>query len=133
MKDGNLGEALVSRCTLNGIMKRALRLAGLGQIMVPHGWRGTFSTIMNEVDPASFRIVDVMLAHKGFRESVDGETRKSSVEGHYNHAEYRSARHRIACRWADMLLDGAPTALALIGLDGSTPATNVVPLRRVAA
>jgi integrase len=132
-KNGNRGEGRVSRCTVNGIMTRALRLAGLGQIIVPHGWRGTFSTIMNELDGgASFRIIDVMLAHKGFRESVEGERRKSSVEAHYNHAEYRSARHRIACQWADMLLDGAPTALALIGLDGTAPATNVVPLRRIA-
>jgi integrase len=121
-KNGNRGEGRVSRCTVNKIMERALRLAGLGQIMVPHGWRGTFSTIMNEVDPTTDRIVEVMLAHKS----------KTAVEAHYNHAEYRSARHRIACQWADMLLDGAPTALALIGLDGTAPATNVVPLRRVA-
>ena len=122
----------LSHATLNRNMGTALRLAGLGQIMVPHGWRGTFSTIMNEVDPGSFRVVDVMLAHKGFRDSVEGETRRSSVEGHYNHAEYRSARHQIACQWADMLLVGAPTALALIGLDEAA-ATNVVPLRRTAA
>lgn len=134
-KNGKRGQGRMAAFTLNRIMASALRLAGLGQVMVPHGWRGTFSTVMNEIDPASFRIVDVMLAHKGFRDSVDGEVRKSSVEGHYNHAEYRSARHAIACRWADMLLDGAPTALALIGLDVEAPASNVVQLadRRAAA
>jgi integrase len=135
-KNGHPGEGRVSDSTMNKLLREALRSAGLGRIMVPHGWRGTFSTIMNEIDPASFRIVDVMLAHKGFRDSVeDREARTSSVEGHYNHAEHRSARHRIACQWADLLLDGAPTSLALIGLEDAPAATNVVPLRarRVAA
>ena len=132
----------VSRCTLNMAMQRALRLDGLDErLMVPHGWRSTFSTIMNEVDDgATFRVVDTMLAHKTFRDSADErDMRKASVERHYNHATYRSKRHEIACRWADMLLEGAPTALALIGLDeapasapatAKAPATNVVPLRR---
>jgi integrase len=130
-KNGNRGEGRISRCALNGFMPRVLRLAGLDpKSMVPHGWRHTFSTIMNEADRGDFRVVDVMLAHKGFRDSAETRVAKSSVEAHYNHAEYRSARHRIACQWADMLLEGAPTALALIGLEDE--ATNVVPLRRPA-
>lgn len=131
-KNGHPGAGRVSSSNLNKLMARAQTQGGA--VMVPHGWRGSFSTIMNEVDPASFRIVDVMLAHKAFRDSVeDRGARKSSVEGHYNHAEHRSARHRIACQWADMLLDGAPTALALIGLDEAATTTNVVRLRRTAA
>lgn len=127
------GGTTLSATTLNWCMKKALAASKLGRVIVTHGWRGTFSTIMNELDEgASFRVVDVMLAHAAFRDSVEArDGRKSSVEAHYNHAEYRSARHRIACRWADMLLVGAPTALGLIGLEDA--ATNVVPLRRTAA
>jgi integrase len=124
----------VDRSTLTRCIRKALEHAKLGRVLVAHGWRATFSTIMNELDEgASFRVVDVMLAHSAFRDSVETrDARKSSVEAHYNHAEYRSARHRIACQWADMLLEGAPTALALIGLDA--PASNVVQLpRRTAA
>lgn len=137
-KKGHIG-----RCTVNEAMQRGLRLAGLDEkLMVPHGWRGTFSTIMNELDPASFRVVDAMLSHKAFRASVDEQdaARKSSAERHYNHAKYLSKRHEIAARWADMLLEGAPSALALVGLEDApasapataakAPASNVVPLRR---
>jgi integrase len=126
---------VLDRSSMSKMIQRALADAKLGRVLVAHGWRGTFSTIMNELDEgASFRVVDVMLAHAAFRDSVETkDARKSSVEGHYNHAQYRSARHRIACQWADMLLVGAPTALALIGLDEAVPSTNVVPLRRTAA
>jgi integrase len=131
------GSEVLDRSSLTRCVREALTKANLGRVLVTHGWRATFSTIMNELDEgASFRVVDVMLAHSAFRDSVETrDARKSSVEGHYNHAQYRSARHRIACQWADMLLDGAPTALALIGLDGT--ASNVVRLvpqaRRTAA
>jgi integrase-like protein len=121
------------RSGINEIMTTALRRAGLGPVMVPHGWRATFSTIMNEVDPASFRVIDVMLAHSAFRSSVeDRDAAKGSVEGHYNHATFEGARHRIACLWADMLLDGAPTPSALVGLEGTHAGSNVVPLRKAA-
>ncbi len=123
---------VLARSSMCDAIQRSLARAKLGRVMVTHGWRVTFSTIMNEVDEgATFRVVDVMLAHSAFRDSVEAkDARKSSVEAHYNKAEYRSARHRIACQWADMLLEGAPTALALIGLEDE--ATNVVPLRRPA-
>jgi integrase len=122
------GGRQMNRSSLNAIMQTALRNAGLGDVMVAHGWRSTFSTIMNERAPDAFRIIDVMLAHKAFRDSVDATERKASVEGRYNHARHISARHRIACEWADLLLEGAPPALALAGLD-----EKVVPLRRAVA
>lgn len=110
----------IDRSTLTRSIRTGLEAAKLGRIMVAHGWRGTFSTIMNEIDPASFRVVEATLAHK----------LGSKVEAHYNHATYWEARQRLLRQWADMLLDGAPTALALIGLEDAVPATNVVPLRK---
>jgi integrase len=73
---------------------------------VPHGWRATFSTIMNECHPGEDRILDAMLAHNS----------KGNVERRYNRATHAAlARVRIQ-EWADLLLAGAPSAWALAGL-----------------
>lgn len=127
------GKLRLNRSTLNAVLVESLDRAGLGRVMVPHGWRATFATIMNETDASDFRVIDVMIGHSAFRDSVEHrDGRRSSVESRYNHAQHRSARHRIACQWADMLLDGAPSAFALVGLDEAAAATNVIPLRRIA-
>jgi integrase len=75
---------------------------------VPHGWRSTFSTIMNghaqDMDrPADRAIIDLMLAHL-----------PSGVESKYNRAAYMPRRRAIAQEWADMLLDGLPPAVSLL-------------------
>lgn len=67
---------------------------------VPHGWRSTFSTVMNEraadLDrPGDRAIIDLMLGHK-----PDG------VEATYNRAAYMRRRMLLAQEWADMLLTG---------------------------
>jgi integrase len=131
---GRAPSATMDQSSLTRALREALGQAGLGPIMVTHGWRSAFSTIMNEIDDgASFRAIDVMLGHAAFRDHAEErDARKGSVERHYNRARYASARYRIACQWADLLLDGAPSAMALAGLDAA-PATNVVPLRRTAA
>lgn len=75
---------------------------------VPHGWRSSFSTIMNEraielERPGDRQIIDLMLAHVS-----DG------VEGRYNRAAYMPRRRQIAQEWSDMLLEGiAPPATLL--------------------
>lgn len=65
---------------------------------VPHGWRSTFSTVMNERAQAQGlagdrAIIDLMLAH-----IPDG------VEASYNRAAYLLRRREIGQEWADMLL-----------------------------
>ena len=75
---------------------------------VPHGWRSTFSTIMNghaqDLDrPADRAIIDLMLAHL-----------PSGVESKYNRAAYMPRRRALAQEWADMLLDGLRPAEALL-------------------
>lgn len=67
---------------------------------VPHGWRSTFSTIMNELalqnDRAGDReVIDLMLAHV-----------KGDVEARYNRAVYMPRRREIAQEWADLLMEG---------------------------
>jgi hypothetical protein len=75
---------------------------------VPHGWRSSFSTIMNEraveqERPGDRPIIDLMLAHK-----------PQGVEAAYNRAAYMGRRRELAQEWADMLLEGFPPAEQLL-------------------
>ena len=70
---------------------------------VPHGWRATFSTIMNELAVKVQRsddraIIDAMLAHK--LKGVSGS------ELAYNRALHMGRRRELAQAWADMLVVG---------------------------
>lgn len=81
-----------------------LQRAGLGGVQVPHGWRSSFSSIMNELHPSDQAIIDLMLAHAP----------KSAVEGTYNRALHIPRRREIAQEWADLLLIGRPDAAEII-------------------
>ena len=84
---------------------------------VPHGWRSSFSTIMNEQAErelgndvrllADRMIIDVMLAHtpKGM----------SASELRYNRAAYMPRRRELAQRWADMIMQGAIPPEEIVG------------------
>jgi integrase len=85
------------------------RLPGYSGRHVPHGWRATFSTVMNERAQAMERpgdraIIDLMLAHL-----------PSGVEGAYNRAAYLPRRRELAQEWADLLMDGMPPPDTLLG------------------
>lgn len=72
---------------------------------VPHGWRSTFSTVMNQRAADLGRqgereIIDLMLAHK-----------PEGVEAHYNRAAYMPQRRKIAQEWADLLCGEGEGAL----------------------
>lgn len=75
---------------------------------VPHGWRSSFSTIMNERAMAAERpgdrvIIDMMLGHV-----------QAGVEPIYNRSAYLPRRRELAQEWADLLLDGLPPASTLL-------------------
>lgn len=75
--------------------------AGYRDRHVPHGWRASFSTIMNERAAVDGRegdraIIDLMLAHI-----------KGDVEAAYNRASYMPRRREIAQAWADLLMKDA--------------------------
>jgi len=76
--------------------------AGYHHHHVPHGWRATFSTIMNERHPDDHgrKVVDLMLAH----------VPKDKVESAYNRAAYLPQRMMLAQEWADLLMEGMSTA-----------------------
>lgn len=92
----------------NAISSMYRRLPRFASRHVPHGWRSTFSTVMNEraqeMDrPNDRAVIDLMLAHK-----------PTGVEAAYNRSHYMARRRQIAEEWANLLLDGLPPAASLL-------------------
>lgn len=81
-----------------------LNRAGYHGHHVPHGWRSTFSSVMNEHYPADHRIIDLMLAHVA----------KDKTEGAYNRAQHLGRRRELAQIWADLILKDSLPASALL-------------------
>lgn len=79
---------------------------------VPHGWRTSFSTIMNERAALAGRreelagIIDAMLSHR--------PRGISAAEFAYNRAKFMPVRWELAREWADLTLGGLPPAEALL-------------------
>lgn len=76
------------------------RLVGFEGKHVLHGWRATFSTIMNERalaqnEAGDRAVIDLMLAHQS-----------SGVEAKYNRAAYMPRPRQLAQDWADMMVTG---------------------------
>ncbi|MAM38270.1 MAG: integrase [Erythrobacter sp.] len=91
-------------------VSKLYRDAGYQGRHVPHGWRSSFSTIMNERAMVADRpgdrvVIDIMLAHM-----------QEGTEPIYNRAAYMPRRREIAQLWADLLLDGLPAPAALLTL-----------------
>lgn len=83
-------------------LSKSYREAGFSGVHVPHGWRASFSTIMNELvkergHDADRAVIDLMLAHV-----------PAGVEGDYNRAAYMPRRRSLAQEWADMLMRDMP-------------------------
>ncbi|GEM18347.1 hypothetical protein NBRC3293_2844 [Gluconobacter oxydans NBRC 3293] len=82
-----------------------LQRAGYSGRHVPHGFRASFSSIMNERYPSDRAIIDLMLAHQN----------KDRVEAAYNRALHRERRKELAQVWADLLMDNASPPTDLLG------------------
>ena len=85
-------------------MSFLLKRAGFQGRHVPHGWRATFSTVMNERRPEYRAIIDMMLAH----------VPKDPVEAAYNRARHMELRLKLAQEWADLLMEGLPEPMSLL-------------------
>jgi integrase len=81
-----------------------LNRAGYHSRHVPHGWRATFSTVMNERFRADRHVIDLMLAHAP----------QDKTESAYNRALHLDRRRELVQVWADLLLDGALDSGALV-------------------
>jgi integrase len=68
--------------------------AGLTGRHVPHGWRATFSTVMNERFPGDADVIERILAHAP----------RNKVRAAYNRAIYLDRRRELLQLWADALL-----------------------------
>lgn len=73
------------------------RVGGWEAQHVPHGWRASFSTIMNErlltqSRKNDWKVIELMLAHV-----------TSGVRGRYDRGAYMPRRRQIAQEWADLL------------------------------
>lgn len=84
----------ITDATLSMAYRRSPLFAGRH---VPHGWRSTFATIMNEraADlgrPGDRAVIDLMLAHK-----------PTGVEAVYNRAAYMPQRRALAQEWAELI------------------------------
>ncbi|MEP9401840.1 tyrosine-type recombinase/integrase [Sphingomonas silueang] len=82
------------------------RQAGYAGRHVPHGWRATFSTILNERHPGERVTIDRALGHAP-RKEVEVNIK---VEGAYNRSRQIAARRRLMQTWADLLMPDALTA-----------------------
>ena len=94
----------------NAISVRYRALPAFAGRHVPHGWRSSFSTIMNERVQergaiGDRAIIDLMLAHQ-----------PQGVEPIYNRAAYMDRRREIAQEWADLLCEGITPIRTLLEL-----------------
>ena len=80
-------------------LSKHYRAAGFAGRHCPHGWRASFSTIMNERAAKEDRerdraIIDLMLAHV-----------QEGVEAAYNRAAYLPRRRELAEAWAELICE----------------------------
>jgi integrase len=82
-------------------LRDAIDAAGFSGRHVPHGWRATFSTVMNEAYPEDRTIIDAALGHS----LKSGDGRAAKVESAYNRSLQLDARRRVFDAWANLLLE----------------------------
>lgn len=76
-----------------GAMSELYARAGYRGRHVPHGWRASFSTILNERYPAEKDLIDQALGH----------VPTNKVEAAYNRAEHLGRRRDLYGRWAELI------------------------------
>ncbi|WP_066651719.1 MULTISPECIES: tyrosine-type recombinase/integrase [Sphingomonas] len=76
-----------------GALRDLYVAAGYAGRHVPHGWRATFSTIMNEAMPVARATIDQALAHSP----------KDKVEAAYNRSAQLGRRREIFDAWSKLL------------------------------
>jgi integrase len=97
----------INKPLYRGAFGGLLEAAGYSGTHVPHGWRSTFSTVMNERFPADHNVIELMLAH----------AQGNKVSAAYNRAAHLERRKELAQIWADLILKNAKPAASL--LEGS--------------
>ena len=73
-----------------------LNRAGYQNVHCPHGFRSSFSTIMNGRRPKDAPFIELILAHE----------KNDKVAAAYNRAQYIDERREILQEWADLMSQG---------------------------
>jgi integrase len=92
----------ISENALGYLMNRA----GLAGRQTAHGWRATFSTVMNGRNRSDSEVIERMLAH----------TPTDAVKAAYDRGMHAERGREIAQEWADLLLDGRDAPADLVKL-----------------
>lgn len=108
---GDDGNAPISEGAIGALYRRA----GYAAKHVPHGWRASFSTILNERRPEDRGQIDRALGHVGGRRDAEEEGINRKVEGAYNRAKLLGRRRELFQAWADMLLPRSQGRTARVG------------------
>lgn len=91
------GRQSATQCISDVALLNSIRRMGYGRDeMCVHGFRGTFSTMLNEKKLEwgfDSDVIEVQLAH----------VEKNAVRSAYNHATYLEQRRKLMQRWADYL------------------------------
>jgi integrase len=85
-------------------MGALLERSGYRRRHTSHGFRASFSTIMNEARPEARDAVEAQLSH-----------RVVGTRGAYLRASFLEQRVELMAEWAAMLMEGAPDAQTLLG------------------
>jgi integrase len=88
---GRAGTRPIGEAAIGALIARA----GYQGRHVPHGWRASFSTVMNERFPLERSAIDEALAHGT----------KGKVEAAYNRAQQLARRRDLFERWANLIID----------------------------
>ncbi|MBO1325273.1 integrase arm-type DNA-binding domain-containing protein [Acetobacter sp. TBRC 12305] len=81
-----------------------LNRAGYHGRHVPHGFRSTFSSVMNERHPQDHAVIELMLAHVS----------RDKVAGAYNRALHLSRRRELSRIWMELILEGQVDTKTLV-------------------
>ena len=93
-----------------GAIRILYQRAGFGDRHVPHGWRASFSTILNEQLPDERAAIDRALGHVGGGKDEEEQGINRKVEGAYNRSTHMPRRRRLFDAWAEVLAGAAPIA-----------------------
>lgn len=100
-------------------MNKALSTIGFDKAQTGHGFRGLFSTILNERTTFRKQAIEAQLAHK----------EKDLVVAAYNHAKYLDERRELMQWWSDYL----DIRRAEVGPDGTQLDQPTIPIRQIHA
>lgn len=109
--------AATGRPIAEGAIGAIYKRAGYTGRHVPHGWRASFSSVLNVIHPEHRAAIDKAIGHVGDGKAEKEEGINRKVEGAYNRTDGQGAhlllRAQLFQRWADELMPpagGAPVA-----------------------